>query len=55
VLYSRDSEITGCYYNAKNIYYRLGYWPGEIYRFGIVYIFEDNSLSPVINLQGVDF
>ena len=44
-----------CYYNTKNIYYRLGYWPDEIYRFGIVYIFNDNSLSPVINLQGIDF
>lgn len=44
-----------CYYNTKNVYYRLGYWPDEIYRFGIVYIFNDNSLSPVINLQGVDF
>lgn len=43
------------YYNTKNVYYRLGYWPDEIYRFGIVYIFEDNSLSPVINLQGIDF
>ena len=44
-----------CYYNTQNIYYRLGYWPDEIYRFGIVYIFSDNSLSPVINLQGIDF
>jgi hypothetical protein len=44
-----------CYYNTKNVYYHVGYWPDEIYRFGIVYIFEDNSLSPVINLQGIDF
>ena len=44
-----------CYYNTKNTYYRVGYWPGEVYRFGIVYIFEDNSLSPVMNIQGVDF
>lgn len=44
-----------CYYNTRNVYYRLGYWPDEIYRFGIVYVFEDNSLSPVINLQGINF
>lgn len=44
-----------CYYNTKNVYYRLGYWPDEIYRFGIVYIFNDNSLSPVFNIQGIDF
>lgn len=52
---SKTNEFGFCYYNTKNIYYRLGYWPDEIYRFGIVYIFEDNSLSPVINLQGIDF
>lgn len=43
------------YYNTKNLYYRVGYWPEEIYRFGIVYIFEDGSLSPVLNILGVDF
>jgi len=45
-----DSDTKCCYYNTKNVYYRLGYWPDEIYRFGIVYIFNDNSLSPAINL-----
>lgn len=50
-----DPETDFCYYNTKNLYYRVGYWPDEIYRFGIVYIFEDNSLSPVFNIQGVDF
>ena len=44
-----------CYYNSKNTYYYLGYWPDEIYRFGIVYIFNDNSVSPVFNIQGMDF
>ena len=43
------------YYNPQNVYYKIGYWPDEIYRFGIVYIFEDMSLSPVFNVQGVDF
>lgn len=41
------------YYNAKNIYYKLGYWDNEIYRFGIVYILNDYSLSPVFNIRGV--
>lgn len=44
-----------CYYNTKNIYNKVGYWPGECYKFGIVYIFDDNSLSPVMSLQGIDF
>ena len=30
----------------------LGYVPGELYSFGIVYIFEDNSLSPVYHIPG---
>lgn len=40
------------YYNTQNIYYKLGYWNDEIYRFGIVYILNDYTLSPVFNLRG---
>lgn len=29
-----------------------GYMPGEIYSFGIVYVFEDGSLSPVYHIPG---
>ena len=29
-----------------------GYMPGEIYSFGIVYIFDDSSLSPVYHIPG---
>ena len=36
---------------THNIYGR-GYMPGEIYSFGIVYIFEDNTLSPVYHIPG---
>ena len=43
------------YYSPINIYYRLGYWPDEIYRLGIVYIMNDDSLSPVFNLRGCEF
>ncbi len=41
------------YYNTKNIYYKLGYWNEEIYRFGIVYILNDFTLSPVFNIRGI--
>lgn len=41
------------YYNANNIYYKLGYWNEEIYRFGIVYILNDFTLSPVFNIRGI--
>lgn len=30
----------------------LGYMPGELYSFGIQYIFEDNTLSPVFHIPG---
>lgn len=43
----------GGYYNPYNIYYRLGYWE-DIYRFGIVYILNDYTLSPVFNIRGGD-
>lgn len=43
------------YYNTKNIYYNVGYWNEEYYRLGIVYIYEDGSLSPVFNILGYEF
>ena len=43
----------GGYFNPYNIYYRLGYWE-DIYRFGIVYILNDYTLSPVFNIRGGD-
>ena len=49
------SSNSGGYYNAKNIYNSVGYWPEEYYRFGIVYIYSDFSLSPVFDVQGVDW
>lgn len=59
-----DYEYTGSiennisqteYYNPQNIYYKVGYWPDEIYRLGVVYIMNDDSLSPVYNLRGCAF
>jgi hypothetical protein len=43
------------YYSPQNIYYRLGYWPDEMYRLGIVYILNDDTITPVFNLRGCDF
>lgn len=41
------------YYNPKNIYNYVGYWPEEVYRFGVVYVMDDNTLSPVFNIRGI--
>lgn len=42
--------------NSKNAVHEfkngIGYMPGEIYSIGIVYIFEDNTLSPVFHIPG---
>lgn len=48
----QDSTGNYEYYNVNNIYYRLGYWDDEIYRFGVVYIMKDYTLSPVFNIRG---
>ncbi len=40
------------YYDTQYIYNKTGYWPGELYRLGVVYILKDGSLSPVFNIRG---
>ena len=40
------------YYDTQYIYDKTGYWPGELYRIGVVYIMKDGSLSPVFNVRG---
>lgn len=42
------------YYDAVNCYNYTGYWNKEIYRFGVVYIMKDDTLSPVFNIRGRD-
>ena len=38
--------------NPKSTFVITGYMPGEVYAFGIVYLMEDNSLSPVYHIPG---
>ena len=40
------------YINANYIYNKTGYWPGELYRFGIVYILPNGELTPVFDVRG---
>ena len=49
--YNINSNSDG-YYDSQFIYNKTGYWPGELYRLGIVYILKDGSLSPVFNIRG---
>lgn len=48
------NSLSQGYYDPKYIYNKVGYWNHEIYRFGIVYIMADNSLSPVFNIRGIE-
>jgi hypothetical protein len=47
-----DQSYSHEYYSTLNIYNKVGYWNEEIYRFGVVYIMKDGSLSPVYNIRG---
>ena len=49
--YDINSSSDG-YYDTQYIYDKTGYWPGELYRLGVVYILKDGSLSPVFNIRG---
>lgn len=52
---SYTNNIANSYYDVKFIYNYVGYQNNEIYRFGIVYILNDNTLSPVFNIRGTFF
>lgn len=44
--------ISNTYYDPTFIYNKVGYYPDEIYRFGVVFILSDNTLSEVFNIRG---
>ena len=46
--------VNSPYSDPENIYNRLGYFSAETYPFGIVYVFNDGSTSPVFPIQGRD-
>lgn len=50
--YENSSKNT--YQDPNYIYEKVGYWPEEIYRFGIVFIRPDNTLTPVFNVRGIN-
>jgi hypothetical protein len=49
-----DATSVKGYYKPENVYYKVGYWPDEYYRFGIVFVYNNNQLSPVFNVLGYD-
>lgn len=55
VPYSYEVPTQDTYSDPKFIYNYTGYQNHEIYRFGIVYIMQDGTLSPVFNIRGKYF
>lgn len=53
--YTSIKEGECAYYNSNHVYNYTGYWDDEIYRFAVVYIMKDFSLSDPYNLRGGDF
>ncbi len=50
-----STNDSGEYYNPENVCYKVGYWPDEYYRLGVVYVLEDGSHTDVFNLRGCCF
>lgn len=48
-----NKDFNGYTNNVKDIYNNVGYYPEEFYRFGIVYIYNNNTESPVFNIRGI--
>lgn len=49
--YNSESGEYG-YYDSKNIYNNVGYFNQEYYRFGVVFIYQNGTLSNVYNTVG---
>lgn len=50
--YASNYDMSNEYYNPKNIYYYLGYWPDEYYSLGICYILNDGTVTNSFPLYG---
>ncbi len=48
-----SGDITNTYYNPEFIYNYTGYWEDELYRFGVVFIRNNNTLTPVYSIRGM--
>ena len=51
--YSSEGNEYG-YYNSTNMYNKVGYFNNEYYRFGVVFIYQNGTLSNVYNTLGGD-
>lgn len=47
-------EFQGMYKNWDHVYFRTGYFSGEAYPFGMIFVFDDGTESDVYPTQGID-
>lgn len=47
-------NISETYYNPTFLYNYTGYWDDELYRFGVVFIQNNNTLTSVYNVRGLN-
>ncbi len=52
--YNYSNLIQNTYQDSDFIYNYTGYYPEEIYRLGVVFIFKDKTLSNVFNIRGIE-
>ena len=45
-------STSSTYCDPSTIYNYVGYFPDEIYRFGVIFILSDNTLTEVFNIRG---
>lgn len=48
-----NGSIKNTYYDPNFIYNSVGYWEDELYRFGVVFIRANSTLTPVYNIRGM--
>jgi len=47
-------SVNGAYYNSQNAVNIVGYFNNEYYRFGVVFIYQNGTLSNVYNTLGFE-
>lgn len=51
-MYYAEDETKAMYFNTMNAYEKTGYFPNEIYRFGIVYVLHDGTYTFAFPIRG---
>lgn len=53
-IWERRTSIEKDYSDPNMVIQKLGYWPGEVYEFGVMFEMKGSGISPVFPLTGMD-